>query len=290
MAWTPYHTALRGVLAALFPDREDVRSLLDDAGVPVANVALGHRPLSNWHEVLREADNRGKLPALVAAAFARYPDNPALALLRGGELPAEPPEVIDWRARGAVEPDLEKITGLRSTLLPICFLERGVTAARSVARVRLPKGAGSGFLIATDLLATNHHVLPDEGVARAASVNFNYQTTVEGTDAVADTFALAPEDGFVTSTDDDWTVVRVKPKDGRTAGEAWGHVELTAAAVCVDDPVNIIQHPGGGHKQVALYHNHVAFVNDRLQYLTDTEPGSSGSPVFNDSWQCPWPS
>jgi endonuclease G, mitochondrial len=56
--------------------------------------------------------------------------------------------------------------------------------------------------------------------------------------------------------------------------------------ISIDDPVNIVQHPLGGLKQVALYHNHVAFVDrDIIQYLTDTQPGSSGSPVFNDAWQ-----
>ena len=48
----------------------------------------------------------------------------------------------------------------------------------------------------------------------------------------------------------------------------------------------IIQHPGGGPKQIALAHNLVTFVNHQfVHYLTDTMPGSSGSPVFNEAWQ-----
>ncbi len=66
MAWSPYQTALRNALASLFPDREDTRDLLDEAGIPVAQVALGHRPASNWHAAIREAANQGKLEALVA--------------------------------------------------------------------------------------------------------------------------------------------------------------------------------------------------------------------------------
>lgn len=50
--------------------------------------------------------------------------------------------------------------------------------------------------------------------------------------------------------------------------------------------MNIIQHPGGGPKQIGLYHNTVVFAGEgRVQYLTDTLPGSSGAPVFNDTWQ-----
>jgi hypothetical protein len=39
-------------------------------------------------------------------------------------------------------------------------------------------------------------------------------------------------------------------------------------------------------KQVALYHNVVAYSDGcRVQYLTDTLPGSSGSPVFDTRWR-----
>jgi hypothetical protein len=49
--------------------------------------------------------------------------------------------------------------------------------------------------------------------------------------------------------------------------------------------VNIIQHADGGPKSIALYHNVVAYSDDNVvQYYTDTLPGSSGSPVFDSSW------
>src|SRR5262249_16458385 len=59
-----------------------------------------------------------------------------------------------------------------------------------------------------------------------------------------------------------------------------------------DDPVlvrqyvNIIQHPQGRPKQVALRDNQVIdLLDDFLHYRADTEPGSSGAPVFNDFWE-----
>jgi V8-like Glu-specific endopeptidase len=50
--------------------------------------------------------------------------------------------------------------------------------------------------------------------------------------------------------------------------------------------VSIIQHPGGQPKQIAMQGNRVLYSDERiLQYLTATNPGSSGSPVLNDSWE-----
>lgn len=164
--------------------------------------------------------------------------------------------------------------------------------SRSVARVVLHEGtsdesSGSGFLIDENLLITNHHVIANEDEAQAATVEFNYQKTIEGRNAKVQAYTLVPEKGFATSPKeeeggDDWTAVRVEgnPNDG------WGKLALAPAAPKVKDEVIIIQHPGGGPKQIALTHNTVVFVNDqRLQYLTDTLEGSSGSPVFDLDWR-----
>ncbi|MFE3936602.1 trypsin-like serine peptidase, partial [Streptomyces goshikiensis] len=50
--------------------------------------------------------------------------------------------------------------------------------------------------------------------------------------------------------------------------------------------VNIIQHPGGLPKRVALRNNLVYETDgDDVRYFTDTRGGSSGSPVFTDDWK-----
>ena len=80
---------------------------------------------------------------------------------------------------------------------------------------------------------------------------------------------------------DDWTLVRVADDPGVT----WGELPLAPATVRTGDRVNIIQHPGGLTKRVSMISNVVVFVGgNRIQYLTDTEPGSSGSPVFDRQW------
>jgi hypothetical protein len=50
--------------------------------------------------------------------------------------------------------------------------------------------------------------------------------------------------------------------------------------------VNIVQHPRGEHKQVAFRNNLVSAADATIvRYFTDTDHGSSGSPVCDDHWR-----
>ena len=155
--------------------------------------------------------------------------------------------------------------------------------AQSVARVRLDNGAlGSGFLTKDNIFITNHHVIHNVDEAQTATIQFNYQRTAEGLDLEPVEYQLDPGQVFETSAEDDWTLIRVR---GNTTSE-WGTIDLDPVDIREKDRVNIIQHPGGGPKQIALYHNIVAYADKkRVQYLTDTLPGSSGSPVFDSQWR-----
>jgi len=52
------------------------------------------------------------------------------------------------------------------------------------------------------------------------------------------------------------------------------------------EPVNIIQHPQGRQKEIVIYNNRVQMLYENfIQYETDAEAGSSGSPIFNAQWQ-----
>jgi V8-like Glu-specific endopeptidase len=288
MSWNRTLTNLRDVLASLYPTLQDSRRVVQDAGLNPAYIAFDAKAINSWSNILGEADNRNKVHAIIDVARKDYPENEWLALAQQGDLLAiKGPDIeedITWKGLDDTE-ELEKIIGAQSTLLPISFLEAGLSKARSVARVVRADGAsGSGFLTHDNLLITNHHVLPTEAAAREAIVQYNYQKTVTGLDAPAEVFKLVPQDVFVTSPieQDDWTAVRVQDNPSRK----WGAIKLTRVHPKLYERVNIIQHPGGGPKQIALYHNLVVFVgNNRLQYLTDTLPGSSGAPVFDSDWR-----
>jgi V8-like Glu-specific endopeptidase len=193
---------------------------------------------------------------------------------------------FDWEPDEDQDRTLERLMDKESTFLPISFLEVGLICARSVVKVKLQQGTrllrASGFLTVNNVLVTNNHVLRNETEARAAVIQFNYQKDASGLDLEPVSYNLDPDSGFATSEADDWTLVKVEGN----ANDTWGAIEIKADSdIEATDRVNIIQHPGGEHKQIAVYHNIVAYADEtRVQYLTDTLPGSSGSPVFNSQW------
>ncbi len=281
MAWNERLTNLNDVLAGLYPLTRESLRVVDAAGLPKAHIAFQDKAIDNWHAILLEAARRGKVDDLVRAARKDYPEDPFLARVeRGAPTPVRGRD-FPWQAEEPAS-NFEKIMAARSTLLPISFLAIGQERARSVARIRLARGTGSGFLTRDNILVTNHHVLPNVAAAAAATVQFNVQKTAEGLDAEPVDFELDPGSGFATSEASDWTLCRMRGD----ANADWGAVEMAPVEVSKNDRVIIIQHPGGGPKQIAFYHNLVTYAGDRLiQYLTDTLPGSSGSPVFDDRWR-----
>ena len=54
-----------------------------------------------------------------------------------------------------------------------------------------------------------------------------------------------------------------------------------------NEQVNIIQHPNGNPLSVVLTENYVLvdMTSDRVHYLADTLPGSTGAPVLNRYWE-----
>jgi V8-like Glu-specific endopeptidase len=223
-------------------------------------------------------------------------------------------QVFDLPAAKADLPALpEQITSDISYLMPVGFLEAGYRAARAVGRVCVPQvfdgvprmngdrpslAVGTGWLIAPRLLVTNHHVIaarlfgdpPPKAAdvvtqATSAEVWFDYVDALKPYVAYNVT-ALEASDQTL-----DYAVLRVAEA---SKGEArpiaeWGCLQLApeTAELRQGQALNIIQHPTGDVKHVAIRRNEFigAAEGSEFLYLTDTLPGSSGSPVFDDDWQ-----
>ncbi|MFJ3308849.1 trypsin-like serine peptidase [Streptomyces sp. NPDC086549] len=188
----------------------------------------------------------------------------------------------------------ERILGVSKELQAWSFLPRGARAARTVARISVRENGrelplGTGFLVSPSLLMTNHHVLPDADTARQCFIEFDAQVTVDNTPQPAVRLELDPGGLFVADERLDFALVLVASgADGRPPGETFGWNRLSAqpGKLVIGEPVNIVGHPMGRLKEIAVRDNMLQVrLDDFLHYKTDTEPGNSGSPVFNDQWE-----
>jgi len=189
---------------------------------------------------------------------------------------------------------LERIIGETNDLQSWSFLPRGTRAAASVARISMADRGrvlplGTGFLVSSRLLMTNNHVLRDVASAANAVVEFAAEVDIDNAPVVPIRYQLDPQAFFVTDPHLDVTVVLVQPDaEGRTPGErfGWNRLIRQQGKIVTGEPVNVVGHPMGRLKEISIRNNTLDLqLDDFLHYSTDTEPGNSGSPVFNDQWE-----
>jgi V8-like Glu-specific endopeptidase len=214
------------------------------------------------------------------------------------------------QARG----QLEAIIG-GNDLLPIWFLNRGAELRRTVARIKVvtskgAEGYGTGFLVGPGILLTNRHVLDYSdiqgdsllSIVANAVAEFDVEIVpqviapgktrlVSSTPAV---FRLAPQTLLLTDAWNalDYVLIALESKsiDGQHDISEYGYNRLSAdmGKTVTGEPVFIIQHPNGESKKISLLNNRIMIRDEKSSYLyyeADTEPGSSGSPVFNRQWE-----
>lgn len=141
----------RESLANIYPKEDDARQVVTDVHMKTAQVAFSNKSISTWYHILERAKlERGRLHEIYSYALKENPDSEELRLVASATLPKilKGPEIIDWQGP-KTGPQLEKITGARSTLVSVAYLELGMLRSRSVVRVRHVDGsAGTGFVVA----------------------------------------------------------------------------------------------------------------------------------------------
>ncbi|MDP4193258.1 MAG: DNA/RNA non-specific endonuclease [Bacteroidota bacterium] len=197
----------------------------------------------------------------------------------------------------------ERIMGVND-LLPVDYLSKGLIAAHAVCRICVADSLegtyyGTGFMIAPGLLMTNHHVISKVEEAANAIIEFGVERDQKGFPLPGIQFELKPDLGFITSPESalDFSIIAVSDvsRDGNSKLSDFGFLRLIpdTSKVKVGNFVSLIEHPDGGVKYVAIRENKIVQIgsgnddamDNYLWYQSDTAPGSSGSPVFNDCWQ-----
>lgn len=200
------------------------------------------------------------------------------------------PSILGSGAEDA-ESMLEKIINT-ADFVGVRYLDEGVAAARAIGRVHIlgadgsRLGFGTGFLVSPHLLLTNHHVLPDAATAAASVVEFDYQDGIDGRPLRPRSVSLDPGRFFVADRERDFALVAVDASPDVLAPYGFNRLTDAQGTVVIGECVTIVQHPRGEKKQIALRENKIVDIPEMfVHYSADTEPGSSGSPVFNDQWE-----
>ena len=261
-------------------DQLDKLGRLDNGERPVVILAHNAWRMTSGSETGRE------LAAIEKEIEKSYDEEPPLA-----DLP-DTPEVL--------------IFGGPGEWVPATFLEQASSMGPSVARLLVPKivkgqlqkmvgMVGTGWLIAPRLLLTNHHVI--------AARDQNYEALPSDADFQSQgEKAVAWFDYHVEGGDHiDVPAIRVVASSEKLdyalleLDDAKALSKRNALSINRDESelprgvrLNIVQCPSGGPLRYAIRNNfYVGRGKEKFQlrYLTDTEKGSSGSPVLDDRWQ-----
>ncbi len=193
-------------------------------------------------------------------------------------------------------------------LSDINYLAQGLSSARSVCRIVLRRqgrllGYGTGFLVAPGVLMTNHHVLSTVEDVVESVAQFRYERTIQGAEATPIEFALATSPAPVFDRRLDFALIAIGGPTSLTGTHTstvaradgtmledfgWLRLNPQPGKGFIGEYLTIIQHPNGERKQVCVRENRLLKYDANgpfVWYQSDTVGGSSGSPVFNNSWE-----
>ena len=214
----------------------------------------------------------------------------------GGGAGAAPGSLFDFSGLRISDAELEALEKKHGVGAGYVDANASSNAAAVACRVGTTTSWGSGSLVdGTSLglprycLLTNHHVLSTADEARGATCLFGYEDGLPT--RKHQEVGLRPDDGFVAHREEgrlDFAIVACD-EDAAKAVELNDRklrpLKLDAEArVDARTPITIIQHPRGGLKQSVNW-TLKEFTPAQLAYEADTEPGSSGSPVYNNMHQ-----
>lgn len=201
----------------------------------------------------------------------------------------------------------ERVLNEAEEFLSVLFVKRAAIVTKSIGRIvarGTRQGIGTGFLVAPGVLITNHHVLGSADDARNSAVQFDYELNYRYRQGKSEVFELRPQDLFYANRSLDFALVAVADKGADQGYDLsnYGYLPLDekVGKIRAEAPVNIIQHPQAGLKQVVFRDSKIfplpselnpgnsysgKSVDTAAHYSGDTKKGSSGSPVFNDAWE-----
>ena len=294
---------LHRLLCKLHPSQKQTTLAAEQSGVDLFLINVEQPIYIVWYDLLNLAANNGLTRKLVGDVYNRTlptnPDRPFLEAFLANKpvaVSAQPfgamgapifisgtDQIFDHEAllfRDDLTLAAGKIPALIKTLETLLSLSPAV--CKLTVDVEGAGQYGTGFRIGKDILLTNWHVFHNINNGRkatAVSAEFGYEDDGKG-GVLAPRVIKCDVSTIVTDKANDWGIIRTTD----ALDPAWPVIKLSeAVAPTTAGAAYIIQHPGGNRKRFGFIRNQVSdFTDTVVHYLTDTEGGSSGSPVFDE--------
>jgi V8-like Glu-specific endopeptidase len=288
----------------LLPQTNSALQFASEVGIPSYMLTMPQTVFFLWREIFQVAAAKGVLEQLIKNIHNRFPGSPirpTLAAVLADEPIADPePTTANGKVsfiNGSSEITNDEALLYRDDLtlqigrVPalIKALQLMLQYSPSVCKLTLDINGhpqfGTAFRIGEDMLLTNWHVLhklPEETAATTVNAEFGYEDN--GTGGILPAKIIeCDETSIKADKDDDWAIIRTKT----AMDAAWPIIKLSeAVGPKLNTSAYIIQHPNGDRKRIGFVRNQVNFFDARVvHYLTDTQEGSSGAPVFNTAGQ-----
>ncbi len=313
----PQKKKLREALIVAFPTWNELsRFTSDELDLNLAEITGDSQGLeTNAFDLVTWAAARGNVATLIVAARNVRPHNAKVqAIAAAVELTSV--TVTDARAVS-----FEKFVTDNVVLLDVETWRVGQTHAEwRVCRIDDGgAGVGTGFLVGPDLVLTNFHVVqsliaPVPSRAAGWTARFDHKVSADGASTLAPGRSVAfaddwcvdhatfsvfdtqpdPKGGDPSNDELDFALIRlaepigaqpISPKSEEERG--WVVLAQTPIALAKKQMIAILQHPSGGPMKLAMGMAEKLSLNaagNRLRHGVPTEPGSSGSPLFDQEW------
>jgi len=320
----PQMGKLSEVIRAAFPDPNRLdQVLLYYLEINRANLTLENDYPSRLYDILVDAKASNWTHKFIAAARQANPDNPDLLAFAQDVGLATAIATVDNKpaatvSAGALEKKIKEANGYLDVNKWRTAL--GQLEGR-VCKIEVGNGTGTGFIVGSDTVMTNYHVMEAviKGDVAPGKVTLQFDYKRLANDEL--------EKGTVHRLAADWRIHDSRysevdlgdPTTGQQEPDRLDYALLRVEGRVADEPVGgagsdpkapprgfipmppakfehdfkakpalfILQHPDGEPLKLALDTESVIAVNDngaRVRYRTNTEPGSSGSPCFDADW------
>ena len=321
----PQELQLSKALRSAFPDPDRLDEVLRFyLGMNRADITLKSNYQGRMFDILVDAKARNWMHRLLVAARQANPDNPDLLAFAQQFGLATTIASIDNAAvtapvpAGALE---KKIRDANGFLDVARWREMLGQLEGRVCKIEVEgNGTGTGFLVGTDAVMTNYHVM--EQVIKGAiapdkvTLRFDFKRLANDAAEKGTVYHLAkewrihdspysaidlgdPTTGLQELDHLDYALLRTETRvaeepiggaaNADTGAPLRGFIEKPSKAHDFKSKpaLFILQHPDGEPLKLALDTESVIAVNDngaRVRYRTTTEAGSSGSPCFDADW------